>query len=291
LIRWRGTLYRFHPLFTLVMLFSALTGYLVEAITLFGVVFIHEMGHVAAAKGFGWNVREVQLLPFGGVAVVDELGTVPLYEELAVALSGPLQHLWMILFGLIMRAADPSSLDWWNYFIEVNVMIGLFNLLPVLPLDGGRVLQCLFGYIISYHRTLWITVWLSLVLSAFVISFAIYGLFINRLPLNLLAIGLFLLMSNWYAYRQLPFFHFRFLMSRENRVSRLLMSGTLAQPIVVARQQKITDILKLFMREKYHLIYVMNEKGRIQAVLPEHLLVSGYLDGKKPGSAVSELFM
>jgi stage IV sporulation protein FB len=57
------------------------------------------------------------------------------------------------------------------------------------------------------------------------------------------------------------------------------MYGTLAQPIVVARQQKISDILKLYMREKYHLIYVMNEKGRIQAILPELQLVSGFLDG------------
>jgi stage IV sporulation protein FB len=291
LIRWQGTLYRFHPLFTLVMLFSALTGYLLEALTLFGIVFIHEMGHVAAAKGLGWKVREVQLLPFGGVAVVDELGTVPLHEELIVALAGPFQHAWLILLALLMKTVAPSNLEWWNYFIEVNLMIGLFNLLPVLPLDGGRVLQCLFGYIMSYHRTLWMTTWLSLTLSAFVISFAIYGLFTNRLPLNLLVIGLFLLISNWYSYRQLPFLFFRFLMSRGQRVSRLLLSGTLAQPIVVARQQKISDILKLFMREKYHLIYVMNEKGRIQAILPEQQLVSGYLDGKKPGSAVSELFM
>lgn len=45
-----------------------------------------------------------------------------------------------------------------------------------------------------------------------------------------------------------------------------------------------------FMREKYHLIYIVNEAGRIQAILPEQQLVSGYLDGK-PGSAVSDLFM
>jgi stage IV sporulation protein FB len=291
LIRWRGTLYRFHPLFTLVMLFSALTGYLVEALTLFGIVFIHEMGHTAAAMGLGWKVREVQLLPFGGVAVVDELGTVPLHEELIVALAGPFQHAWMILFALLMKIVAPSSLEWWNYFIEVNLMIGLFNLLPVLPLDGGRVLQCLFGYFMSYYRSLWLTTWLSLTLSAFVIGFAIYGWFSNQLPLNLLVIGLFLLLSNWFSYRQLPFLFFRFLMSRGQRVSRLMMRGTLAQPIVVARQQKISNILKLFMREKYHLIYVMNEKGRIQAILPEQQLVSGFLDGKKPGSAVSELFM
>jgi stage IV sporulation protein FB len=291
LIKWRGTLYRFHPLFTVMMIISAMTGYLLEMLTLFGIVFIHEMGHVVAAKSFGWSVREVQLLPFGGVAVVDELSTVPTYEELVVALAGPMQHAWMIVFAIIMKAVNPTSSEWWDYFIEINLMIGLFNLLPVLPLDGGRVLQCLFGYILPFHRSIWVTAWLSLVLSALVIAFSVYQLFTSRLPLNLLIMGLFLFISNLYAYRQQPFHFFRFLMSRGERVSRLLMRGTLAQPIVVRRQQKITDILKLFMREKYHLIYIVNEKGRIQAIIPEQQLISGYLEGKKPGSAVSELFM
>jgi stage IV sporulation protein FB len=267
------------------------TGYLLEVVTLFGIVFIHEMGHVAAAKGFGWKVREVQLLPFGGVVVVDELGTRPVHEELAVALAGPLQHVWMILVALFMKAANPSSSEWWNYFLEVNLMIGLFNLLPVLPLDGGKVLQCLLGYILSYHRAIILTARLSLALSALIIGFAVYELFTNRLPLNLLVIGFFLLISNWYSYRQLPFHFFRFLMSRGDRVGRLILRGTLAQPIVVTKQRKILDVLKLLMREKYHLIYVVNEKGRIQAVLPEQQLVSRYLDANKPGSAVSELFM
>jgi stage IV sporulation protein FB len=291
LIKWRGTSYRFHPLFTLMLIGSVITGYLLEAVTLFGIVFLHEMGHVVAAKSFGWNVKEVQLLPFGGVAVVEELGAVPAHEDLIVALAGPLQHVWMIFFAIIMRLLNPVSTEWWNYFIEVNLMIGLFNLLPVLPLDGGRVLQSLFGYMMPYHRSIFYTTVLSLVLSVIVIGLCVYQFITGLLPLNLLVIGLFLFASNWFAYRQLPFHFLRFLISRGERVSRLVMKGTLAQPIVVTGQRSISDILRLFMREKYHLIYVINEKGRIQAILPEQQLINRFLDGKKPGSAVSELFM
>ena len=81
------------------MIGCAFTGYFLEAITLFGIVLIHELGHLTAAKGFGWRVQEVQLLPFGGVLIVDELGTTSTREELIVALAGPLQHVWMILVG------------------------------------------------------------------------------------------------------------------------------------------------------------------------------------------------
>lgn len=291
MIKWAGTTYRFHPLFTLIMIGSAITGYFLEAVTLFGIVLVHEMGHLAAANGFGWRVREVQLLPFGGVLVVDELGTAPTREELIVSLAGPLQHVWMILVALLMKWVDLGASSWWDYFIEANLMIGLFNLIPVMPLDGGKVMQSLLGYLLSYHNTILYTAWISMILSLGIIVIAIIQLISGHLPLNILVIGIFLLVSNWYAYRQLPYHFFRFLIGRGNRMSRLLSRGTLAQPIVITRHRTMAETLKLFMREKYHLIYIVGETGRIQAVLPEQQLVSGYLDGKKPGSAVSDLFM
>ncbi|MDF2647363.1 MAG: peptidase family [Paenibacillus sp.] len=291
MIKWAGTTYRFHPLFTLIMIGSAITGYFLEAVTLFGIVLVHEMGHLAAANGFGWRVREVQLLPFGGVLVVDELGTAPTHEELIVSLAGPLQHVWMILVALLMKWVDVGASSWWDYFIEANLMIGLFNLIPVMPLDGGKVMQSLLGYLLSYHNTILYTAWISMILSLAIIVIAIIQLISGHLPLNILVIGIFLLVSNWYAYRQLPYHFFRFLIGRGNRMSQLLSRGTLAQPIVITRHRTMAETLKLFMREKYHLIYIVGETGRIQAVLPEQQLVSGYLDGKKPGSAVSDLFM
>lgn len=291
MIKLAGTTYRFHPLFTLVLIGSALTGYFLEAITLFSIVLVHELGHLAAASGFGWRVREVQLLPFGGVLVVDELGSVPTWEELVVSLAGPLQHVWLIALALLMKWLDVGTASWWDYFIEANIMIGLFNLLPVMPLDGGKVMQSLLGYLLSYHNTILYSVWISMFLSLGIIVMAIIQLISGQLPLNILVIGIFLLVSNWYAYRQLPYHFFRFLIGRGSRVSLLLSRGTLAQPIVITKHRTMADTLKLFMREKYHLIYIVNETGRIQAILPEQQLVSGYLDGKKPGSAVSDLFM
>lgn len=258
---------------------------------MFGIVLIHELGHLTAAKGFGWRIQEVQLLPFGGVLIVDELGTTSTREELIVALAGPLQHVWMILMALLMKSFDLGSDNWWDYFIEANLMIGLFNLIPAMPLDGGKVMQCLLGYIMSYHNAIVYSVWISMILSFSIIVIAVIQLLHGQLPINILVVGVFLLISNWYAYRQIPYHFLRFLMGRGIRVGQLLSRGTRAQPIVITKQLTMAETLKLFMREKYHLIYVVNEVGRIQAVLPEQQIVGGYLDGKKPGSAVSDLFM
>ncbi len=149
---WFGITFRFHPLFTLLLLLSVVTGYVVEMLTLFGIVLIHEMGHVAAAKSFGWDIREVQLLPFGGVAVVEEAAGTPAYQEAAVALAGPLQNVWMMLVGYMLMLLGIIPPVWGQYFIEANLLIALFNLMPVLPLDGGKVMQAVIGLWLPYQK-------------------------------------------------------------------------------------------------------------------------------------------
>lgn len=99
------------------------------------------------------------------------------------------------------------------------------------------------------------------------------------LQLNLLLIGLFLLYSNYVDYRNIPYRFMRFLMNRERSFSRHLLHGSLAQPIVADKVQPLDHILRLFKREKYHFIYVMNRQGRIIAVVPEQRVISSYFKG------------
>lgn len=284
-------MYRLHPLFVLVMVFSIFTGYFIELLTLFGVVFIHELGHVAAAKGFGWRVREVQMLPFGGVAVVDESANVPAREELLVALSGPLQNAWMAGFAFFMQKAGWGDPSWWKYFLQANLMIGLFNLLPTLPLDGGKVLQASLSYVMSYHRAMVCCAWISLFLSVVIVVSSFISPDGGGVQLNLLVIGIFLVYSNWYGYKHLPFQFLRFLMNRERRAQSMLKDGLVAEPIIAGGRMRSMDVFRLFMRERYHLIYVTGQEGTVRRVLPEEHLIRIYFTEKKPGCAIADLFM
>ncbi|WP_245855780.1 M50 family metallopeptidase [Paenibacillus rigui] len=289
--RWFGTSYRFHPLFSIVILLSVFAGYFVETATLFGIVLIHELGHVMAAKSFGWRVREVQLLPFGGVAVMDELGSVPAWQEIVVSLAGPLQNGWMIVIAYALQLTGVVNEEWTQYVIQANIFIALFNLLPILPLDGGKIMQSLMSLWLPYQRTIALNCMLSLVFSALLIVVSILHLYRGSIQLNLLMIAVFLLVSNWYSYKSLSYHFMRFLINREFTLQRLMNRGTLAQPIIVHGRRKVTDIVRLFMREKYHLVYVMDEHGAICRVLPEQPLLHTYFNETKRGSAISELFM
>lgn len=273
------------------MLVAIATGYFVELLTLFVIVLIHELGHVAAARSFGWDVIRVELLPFGGVAVTDDRGRSSAVQEAAVALAGPLQNGWMALLAVVLGRFGLWEDRWCDYFIYANVMIGSFNLLPILPLDGGKVMQSLISRWLPYYRTLLLCSLISLLLACMLALAALLGVRTNGVHLNLLAVSLFLVYSNFYSYRHAAFHFVRFLMNREPVIQRLIDRGTLAQPIVIYRHRKIADIARLFMRDKYHLVYILNEKGQIQAVLPEQKLLYAYFQLNRSESAVSDVFV
>lgn len=277
LIRIFGIQLSLHPLFVLVMLLSVITGQFLELLTLFMIVFIHEMGHVCAALLNGVTVKSVQLLPFGGVAVIEDHGRLNAGREIAIAIAGPLQNGIMILIALLLQQLGGGSSAFLAYFIQANAIIALFNLLPVLPLDGGKIVQAALSTLVPYYYTLLWSGRVSIAASGLVIGYALLPLTAGAgLRLNLLMIGAFLLYSNVTDQRNLPYRFLAFLMNREAAYERYLSLGSTARPIVAFSAKPLDDILRLFKRNQYHFIYVMNEDNNVVAVVPEQRLIASY---------------
>ncbi len=291
MIKWRGIRFGLHPLFVLVMLASVATGRFAELAVLFAIVLIHELGHVAAAVGLGWTVKEVKLLPFGGVIEVEEAGALPVKEEIRVAVAGPLQNAWLAGAGWLLGQAGLVDSLWAEDFVRANLLLICFNLLPILPLDGGKLLQAWVSLHVPFHRTL---VWCARISLAFSVMMALASaaplLFGGLLHLNLLAVGIFLIASNWMHNRNVPFLFLRFLVHRAKRSERHFDTGVLARPIVLSESRPVSAALRLFMKEGYHLVYVM-QNGRIARVVPEGAVIDGALRHLSPGHADFRFFM
>lgn len=273
------------------MLASAITGYFAELLTLFIIVLVHELGHVVVAKGFGWTVREVKLLPFGGVAEVEDAGGIPAKEDAIVAIAGPLQNVWMGALAWGFGATGIWDEAWAQYVGQANLMIALFNLLPIYPLDGGKLLQAMLSYMMNYYRMLIWSARLSLLFSASMLGAAFLPLLGGGgLQFNLFIVGVFLFVTNWTYRRNIPFLFYRFLTHRGNVAEDVPDEGRAVSPIIVNSKQSILSIAKLFSRERYHLVYVIDAASPGLQVLPEIRIVEGCLSGLNPHRAVSELF-
>jgi Zn-dependent protease/predicted transcriptional regulator len=115
---------------------------IVAAVLFFGSILLHELGHSWVAQREGIEVDSITLWLFGGVSNFKGRFTSP-GAEFRIALSGPLVSIVLgAIFVLIALVHLPSAVDgvaaWLGY---INLILAVFNLIPALPLDGGRVLH------------------------------------------------------------------------------------------------------------------------------------------------------
>ncbi len=118
---------------------------LVSALALFASVLLHELGHSLTARTQGIKVESITLFLFGGVAAIDRESTSP-WGAFQVAIAGPLVSFGLGGLGwLLSQIVTEGSPPWeiLDNFWQVNLVLGLFNLIPGLPLDGGQVLKAL----------------------------------------------------------------------------------------------------------------------------------------------------
>jgi Zn-dependent protease len=113
------------------------------AVLLFASVFLHELSHALAARDQGVRVGGITLHIFGGVSQLDAEPPTP-RAELLIAVVGPLTS--FAIAGLCLAAdrfvGGPAGFHALaSYLVAINLMVGLFNLVPGFPLDGGRVLR------------------------------------------------------------------------------------------------------------------------------------------------------
>jgi len=121
------------------------TRYLVSAafvVLLYVSVLIHELSHCAVARAFGLSVRRVLLYPLGGYSEIEQEPPTPV-QEFAVSAAGPAISLVLAGIAALATHAVPDGLP--NLLIDqlfrANLLVGIFNLLPGLPLDGGRIFR------------------------------------------------------------------------------------------------------------------------------------------------------
>jgi Zn-dependent protease/CBS domain-containing protein len=117
-------------------------------------VLVHELSHSVVARGFGLPVRRILLYPLGGISEIDKEPQTP-WREFAVSAAGP--ALSLVLGGAgwglwqIVNAGISGSLV--RQLMVANIIVGLFNLLPGLPLDGGRMLRAVIWKITGRPAT------------------------------------------------------------------------------------------------------------------------------------------
>lgn len=177
-------------------------------LAIFACVVLHELGHAIAARRYGIATRDITLLPIGGVARLERMPEKP-GQELVVALAGPAVN--VVIAALIIpfvlatdgpsafvpdaaagKAAGAVALHRTHFLAalgSVNVALVVFNMIPALPMDGGRVLRALLAMITDRAKATSIAAGVGQVVA---VGFGIFGIFSGNILLVVIAAFVFL---------------------------------------------------------------------------------------------------
>jgi len=107
---------------------------------LFGSVLLHEIGHAVAAKKFGFSTKSITLYPFGGIAAIKMEPSNA--EEFWIAIAGPAVNFAIAFLSLPILFFGYNI---FSFIITINILMGVFNMIPAYPMDGGRVLRAILS--------------------------------------------------------------------------------------------------------------------------------------------------
>lgn len=135
-----------------------------------GLILVHELGHFLTAISLGLETDKIYLYPYGGISVFHTKVNIPRKEEWLVLLMGPLFQI--IFYLLVSLMLNNSYLQ--NTFSNYNLFLLCFNLLPIYPLDGGKILLLLISYFKSYKKSFYFSLSISyIILTLLVIYFSL----------------------------------------------------------------------------------------------------------------------
>lgn len=251
----------------LIVLFSffGMTG---KVLGVFAAILWHECAHAMAAMGLGYKVREIELLPFGGVARIERLSEAGAANEFIIAVAGPLASLLLaaIIYMIMLFTGYWSDILIFHY--NTNIVLALFNLLPGLPLDGGRMFRALLSIYLGYNKATSIAVGCSKIISVILLILVVAELIIaGFINLTFIAAAIFLYVT---AQTELNIASFRIMRILARKKADLAMRGVMpTNQFTALTNVAVRDVMRLFCPEQYCIVLIIDDNYHIKGSLTE----------------------
>lgn len=168
-----------HPLFLFIALSSVLTGLFKEFIIMFSIIIIHEIGHLITAYYYKSNINKIYLYPFGGYISFGDKINKPLKEEFLILISGPILQIIYFFIMLYLNYISVISLNTYNIIINYHYTLLFFNMLPLFPLDGSKLINILLSKLTSFklaHKIMLYISYIGIIFFLFTTKYINFGM-------------------------------------------------------------------------------------------------------------------
>jgi len=230
--------------FFVIIFFMFFLGYIKQFAVILIMVTIHELSHILAAKICGLNIEKIIFTPIGEIAVINNIERTVFFKRIAIVLAGPLSNMLIALYAHFFNM---------NFIRNINFSIALFNLLPIYPLDGGRILQYIiskrFGVIFANK----LTIKISYIFCYIFFVLGIFQLILFNYNISFLCIGIYLIKINKREYLKMTFeFYKSIINKKKNDIIEI-------KHIMIDKNVKIKNIISKLCWDYYFFFYIAED--------------------------------
>jgi len=147
------------------------TGLIKNIILIYLIVIFHELGHLFIIKLLKYEVLKIDIYPMGGVTKVNKKINTSITHELLISMFGIIFQVILALIFMIFYNGNLVSLNTYNLFKVYNKTIMIFNMLPIIPLDGYIFLRSILEMVFPYKKSFYLSFIISIISIILFITF------------------------------------------------------------------------------------------------------------------------
>lgn len=270
-----GIDYHLNPFFLALLVLFFVAGVLDRGLIAFGVVLVHETAHALVASRLGVTADRVELLPFGGVARTGpELAVHPV-REIYVAAAGPASNLAMFGMGVALKNYGVWHDGLGPFFLQCNLLVALFNLLPALPLDGGRIYRALRAEREGIAGATFKAAGMGQFIAVVILLAGVSGMWAGYCGLDIPVTALFLLYAATRERLESPYLFMRMLRNKHEELKR---EGVLPVAQFAALESvPLGRLVRPFVPRRFHLVTVLDRQQRCRGTVTETAVIDALL--------------
>lgn len=200
------------PELLIVFFLSFLSGLFRDVLIFFTIIFIHEIGHIITSLLYNWKIKKVSFGICGGFITYEEKIDKPFNEEFLIAISGFLFQILFYLLAFFFYKNNILDIKLMYLIQKYDYSIFLFNILPIIPLDGSKIINVILNLFFTFKKSLKITFFIS-TLTIILVLFNMIFLSI-KIECSYIMIFLFLIKKIIIFYKDISYLFNRFLFER-----------------------------------------------------------------------------
>ncbi|MDR1262730.1 MAG: M50 family metallopeptidase [Oscillospiraceae bacterium] len=275
-----GVEIKMHLAFPVLLLSCFLLGQWPVMRVMLLVLILHEIAHMLAAAALGLRVASMEITPFGGVARVEGISHASPWQEVVIALAGPASNLLMAMaaaFGAQMGLWPGSAIQ---LFLRCNLALMLCNLLPALPLDGGRAVRAMASGALGWRRSTRLFAWFGVALGVVLAGLGVYEAFNRRVNPTFFLTGAYLVYA---ALAERSDSASWIVKGLSSRASRFAQAGVLpARWLAVSADTPISRLPSRISSRGYTMIVALDPVGmKPMGTVHENELLPAMLDDQR----------